>query len=259
MLEFLWSGWAGMAALCLFAAVWQAGHEAYGPFILASPLETLRAIVVLGHDPAAWRVAWVTLQRACKGFLLVVFAGGAVGVVAGYFPGVMRITSPLVTVLLGVPPIAWIVLTMIWFGGSDATVASVILAACFPVVFLGAARGIVTRDLGLDRMAEAFGAGPVKRFLAIGLRQTMTTGFPALSQALGGAFKVAVMAELFSNAGGIGSALADARSTLDIANVLAWIVIVTGLLMMVEYILIQPVKNELDHWRRAARPWGVKR
>ncbi len=259
MLEFLWSGWAGFAALCLFAAAWQAGHEAYGPFILSSPLETLRAIIVLGHDPDAWRVALVTFQRACTGFLLVIFTGGALGIVAGYFPATMRITSPLVTVLLGVPPIAWIVLTMIWFGGSDATVRTVILVACFPVVFLGAARGISTRDLRLDRMAEAFGAGPVKRFFTIGLRQTTTTLFPALSQALGGSFKVAVMAELLSNAGGIGSALADARSNLDIANVLAWIVIVTGLLMMVEYILIQPVKNKLDRWRRAARQSAVKR
>ncbi|MEM8663192.1 MAG: hypothetical protein AAGF49_03600 [Pseudomonadota bacterium] len=42
VLSFLWSGWAGLAALSLLAAVWQAGHEAYGPFILSSPLDTLR-------------------------------------------------------------------------------------------------------------------------------------------------------------------------------------------------------------------------
>jgi NitT/TauT family transport system permease protein len=28
ILEFLWSGWAGLAALRLLAAAWQAGHEA---------------------------------------------------------------------------------------------------------------------------------------------------------------------------------------------------------------------------------------
>ncbi|WP_422378916.1 ABC transporter permease [Roseibium sp.] len=259
VLEFLWSGWAGAAALCLFAAAWQAGHEAYGPFILTSPVETLRAIGVLAISQEAWSVALTTLQRAITGFLLVTGVGGCLGLVAGYSPASMRVASPLVTVLLGVPPIAWIVLAMIWFGGSDATVRTVILVAALPVVFLGAARGIATRDRGLDRMAQAFGAGPIRRFFSVGLRQTTTTLFPALALALGTSFKVAVMAELLANAGGIGGALADARTNLDIANALAWVVISVVLLILVEYALVHPVKGEIDRWRRAAQPWGIKR
>ncbi|WP_347268452.1 ABC transporter permease subunit [Paracoccus sp. (in: a-proteobacteria)] len=259
VLDFLWSGWAGLAGLALLAALWQAGHEAYGPFILTSPQETIRAAIALAQDPEAWAVAGLTLQRALSGFALVTVAGMALGLAAGYLPAVMRLLQPLVTVLMGVPPIAWIVLAMIWFGGSDATVRVVILVSALPVVYLGAAQGIVTRDRGLDRMAEAFGAGPVRRFLTVGLRQTTTTLFPALALALGTAFKVAVMAELLANAGGIGGALADARINLDIATALAWVVIAVALLIAVEYSLVQPVKAEIDRWRRAAQPWGVKR
>ncbi|MEM8587259.1 MAG: ABC transporter permease subunit [Pseudomonadota bacterium] len=259
MLQFVWSSWAGLAALCLLAAVWQAGYEAYGSFILTSPLDTLREIGLLAADPDAWTVALTTLQRALTGFVLVALAGTVLGVAAGYSPATLRITRPLVTVLLGVPPIAWIVLAMIWFGGSDATVRTVILVAALPVVFVGAAQGIVTRDRGLDRMAQSFGAGPVRRFLTVGLRQMTTTLFPALTLALGTAFKVAVMAELLANAGGIGGALADARINLDIAQALAWVVISVTLLIIVEYALVQPVKGEVERWRRAERPWGIKR
>ena len=259
ILHFLWSGWVGLAALCLLAAAWQAGHEAYGPFILTSPLETLREIGALATDPRAWAIAIVTLQRAVTGFGLVAIAGVVLGVAAGYSAATMRIATPLITILLGVPPIAWIVLAMIWFGGSDATVRTVILVAALPVVFMGAARGIETRDRGLDRMAQAFGAGPVRRFLTVGIRQTTTTLFPALALALGTAFKVAVMAELLANAGGIGGALADARTNIDIAQALAWVVIAVALLLVVEYTLVQPVKGEIDRWRHAAQPWGVKR
>lgn len=259
VLHFVWSGWAGLAALCLLAAVWQAGHEAYGPFILTSPLATLAEIGQLATDPDAWTIALLTLQRAITGFALVTAAGVLIGIAAGYSPATMRIATPLITVLLGVPPIAWIVLAMIWFGGSDATVRTVIVVTALPVVFLGAARGIATRDRGLDRMAQAFGAGPVRRFLTVGLRQTTTTLFPALALALGTAFKVAVMAELLSNAGGIGGALADARINIDIAQALAWVVIAVILLLIVEYTLVQPVKGEIDRWRHAAQPWGVRR
>lgn len=257
--QFVWSGWAGLAALCLLTAVWQAGHEAYGPFILTSPLATLSEIGRLAGDPDAWAIALLTLQRAVTGFALVMSVGIGLGIAAGYSPATMRIATPLITVLLGVPPIAWIVLAMIWFGGSDATVRTVIVVAALPVVFMGAARGIATRDRGLDRMAQAFGAGPIRRFLTVGLRQTTTTLFPALALALGTAFKVAVMAELLANAGGIGGALADARINIDIAQALAWVVIAVILLLIVEYTLVQPVKGEIDRWRRAAQPWGVKR
>jgi len=259
ILHFLWSGWAGLAALCVLAAAWQAGHETYGAFILASPLATLREIGGLALEPESWSTAAMTLQRAVTGFALVAVAGVVLGVAAGYSPAALRITAPLITILLGIPPIAWIVLAMIWFGGSDATVRTVIVVTALPVVFLGAAHGIATRDRSLDRMAEAFGAGPLRRFLTVGLRQTTTTLFPAFALALGIAFKVAVMAELLANAGGIGGALADARINLDIAKALAWVVIAVAMLLLVEYTLVHPLKGEIDRWRRAAQPWGVRR
>ena len=259
VLQFLWSGWAGLAALSLLAAVWQAGHEAYGPFILTSPLETLREIGALAASQQAWAIAIVTLQRAVTGFALITIVGVTLGVAAGYSPSMLRVCAPLITILLGVPPIAWIVLAMIWFGGSDATVRTVILVAALPIVFMGAARGIATRDRRLDKMAEAYGAGPVRRFLSVGMRQTTTTLFPALTLALGTAFKVAVMAELLANAGGIGGALADARINIDIAQALAWVSVSVILLILVEYTLVQPVKGEIDSWRHAEQPWGVKR
>lgn len=259
MFDFLWSGWAGLAALSLLAALWQAGHEAYGPFILTSPLATAQAIGDLLYDPDAWRLAAITLQRALTGFLLVSSVGTVLGLIAGYSPATLRLAGPLIVVILGVPPIAWIVLAMIWFGGSDATVRLVILVSALPVVFLSVAQGIATRDRGLDRMVQAFGAGPVRRFLTVGLRQTTTTLFPALTLALGTSFKVAVMAELLANAGGIGGALAEARINIDIATALAWVCVSVALLIVVEYTLIHPVKSEIDRWRRAAQPWGVKR
>ena len=134
----------------------------------------------------------------------------------------------------------------------------VVVVATAPVVFIGAAEGIATRDRGLDVMAQAFGAGPFRRFLTLGWRQAATTLWPGLTLALGIAFKVAVMAELLANAGGIGGALAQARSDLDITRALAWVLIAVAALIAIEYALVQPVRAEFERWRRATQPWGVK-
>ncbi|MBK3736702.1 NitT/TauT family transport system permease protein [Azospirillum brasilense] len=257
--QFLWSGWAGLAGLALFAALWQAGHERYGDFILPAPLATLAAGLTIAGDPAAWELAGQTTLRAVEGFALAALAGAAGGLAAGYSPATMRLARPILTVLLGVPPIAWIVLAMIWFGSTDGTIITTVLVAATPVVFVGVAEGAVTRDRGLDDMARAFGAGPLARLTTLGLRHVAAFLFPALTVALGSAFKVAVMAELLANTGGIGGALAAARANLDVAEALAWVLIAVAGLIVVEHTLVHPIRSEFERWRNAARPWGVKR
>ncbi len=257
--RFVWSGWAGLAALFLSCALWQAGHEAYGSFILPSPLATLRGVVALASERANWSIAAATTARALEGFILASLAGTAAGVVAGYSAATLRLARPLVTLLLGVPPIAWIVLAMIWFGSTSGMVVTTVVIAALPLTFVGAAEGIMTRDRGLDDMARAFGAGPWARLSTLALRHVGAHIFPALVLALGTAFKVAVMAEVLANAGGIGGGLARARSNLDVSEALGWVLIAVAVLILVEYGIIRPVHAELERWREAAQPWGIKR
>ncbi|MBA3040998.1 MAG: ABC transporter permease subunit [Alphaproteobacteria bacterium] len=257
--RFLWSAWAGLAGLSVFAAAWQLGHEAYGSFILPSPAETLASLAALLRDEANWALVGATACRALLGFSVAAGIGTLVGVIAGYHPAVMRLMRPQVTLLLGVPPIAWIVLLMIWFGNGAGTVVATAAIACLPIVFIGAAEGVATRDRGLDDMARAAGVGPFTRLFRVALRQMLHALFPALVMALGTAFKAAVMAELMANAGGVGEALAVARANLDVAAALAWILLAVAALIGVEYGLLQPLRAEFETWREAARPWGVKR
>lgn len=257
--RFLWSGWAGLAALCLLAALWQLGHEAYGDFILPSPLTTLATLGALLQEPETWALTRLTVTRALEGFAAATLAGATTGFIAGYSPAALRLARPLITVLLGVPPIAWIVLAMIWFGASDATVAFTILVAAVPLVFIGVAAGIQTRDRGLDAMARAFGGSRWQRLRTLSLRHVAAHLFPALVLTLGTAFKVAVMAELLANVGGIGGELARSRANLDVAAALAWVLIAVAALILVEYGVVHPVRAELERWRRAAEPWGIKR
>ncbi len=257
--RFLWSGWAGIAGLSLLATVWQLGHEAYGDFILPAPLATFAAVLSLLESTDTWSTAFETTRRAVKGFVMAGSVGVLIGVAAGYSAAMQRLAGPILTVVLGVPPIAWIVLAMIWFGSSDGTVMTTVVIATSPIVLVAAMEGVATRDRGLDDMAKAFGAGPIRRCLAVGMRQVGAHLFPALSIALGTAFKVAVMAELLANVGGVGGALARARAHLDVATALAWILLAVAALILIDHGVLRPLRSEAERWRDAARPWGVRR
>jgi NitT/TauT family transport system permease protein len=257
--RFLWSGWVGVAGLALFAALWQQGHEAYGDFILPSPIATLHATTDLLRSDETWRLAGATTTRAIQGFLLTAVLGGVMGLAVGYSAAAMRLARPLLTIVMGVPPIAWIVLAMIWFGSSAGTILTTTVVASFPLVFANVAEAVATRDRALEDMAKAFGAGPLRRLWTIVIRHVTGQYFPALAVALGSTFKVAVMAELLANINGIGVALAMSRANLDVAQSIAWVVIIVATIFIIEYGIVQPIRAELERWREAARPWGVKR
>ena len=99
----------------------------------------------------------------------------------------------------------------------------------------------------------------LQRFYHLSLRHLAAHLFPALAVALGTAVKVAVMAELLTNTGGIGTELANARARLDVTAAMSWVLIAVALLLVLEYALLQPIRSQLERWRSAAQPWGVKR
>jgi NitT/TauT family transport system permease protein len=149
------------------------------------------------------------------------------------------------------PPIAWLVLAMLWFGAGDGTPVFTVFVACLPVVFIGALQGTRTLDHHLKDMARAYRLPWRMRLLDLYLPHVAAYLFPAWITALGSSWKVAVMAELLATSDGVGAALAVTRSHLDTSASLAWICAVVGSLLALEYALLEPIKRELERWRGA--------
>lgn len=59
------------------------------------------------------------------------------------------------------------------------------------------------------------------------------------------------MAELLSANDGVGAALAVSRAQLDMSATLAWIGAVVLVLLALEYLVLEPIKREIESWRDA--------
>lgn len=249
---YLWSGWGAVASLCLLLAAWEAASLAWGPLVLPDPAATFGVLHTLAAEGGLWQELALTGQRASTGLLLAMALGSAAGLGAGLSMTAASIARPLVTLLLGTPPIAWLVLAMLWFGTGHGTPVFTAFVACVPVVFIGAMQGARTLDHHLKDMARALRLPWTLRLTDVYLPHMLSYLFPAWINALGTAWKVTVMAELLSSADGVGAALAVSRSQLDMAATLAWVAAVVLTLLAVEYLLLEPVKRELEKWREAA-------
>ncbi len=147
------------------------------------------------------------------------------------------------------PPIAWLVLAMLWFGMGDATPVFTVFIACFPIVFAGAMQGARTLDNQLKKVALAYHLPWHMLLTDLYFPHVMSYLFPAWITALGTSWKVVVMAELLSTTDGVGAALATSRAQLDTATSLAWVAAVLGLLLAAEYLFLEPLKRRVERWR----------
>lgn len=246
---YLWGGWSAIASLCLLLAAWEGVAVVYGPLILPDPAVTFARLHAIFVGGDAWPELAITARRAMTGLALAVAVGSLLGLAAGVSMTASMMARPLVTVLLGMPPIAPLVLAMLWFGVGDGTPVFTVFIACFPVIFAGALAGTRTLDHHLKDMAAAFRLPARMKLFDLYLPHVVSYLFPAWITALGTAWKVVVMAELLSSAEGIGAALAVSRSHLDMPTTLAWIAAVVLALLAVEYLLLEPVKREVERWR----------
>lgn len=249
---YLWSGWGAIASLLLFLAAWEWASLHYGELILPDPRAAFGTLAELFTSGAAGPELATTARRALAGFALALLAGSALGLAAGVSMTASMMSRPIVTVLIGTPPIAWLVLALLWFGAGDGTPIFTVFVACLPIIFVGAMQGARTLDGQLKDMASAYRLPPLMRFVDVYLPHVVSYLFPAWITALGISWKVVVMAELLASSDGVGAALAVSRSHLDTAATLAWITAVVGLLLAVEYLLLEPIKREVERWRMPA-------
>ncbi|CAA7616220.1 ABC transporter permease [Magnetospirillum sp. SS-4] len=249
-LDYMWGGWGAASSLLLLTALWEAGHAAYGTLVLPSPRDTVASLWDMSAAGKVLPAILETSRNALGGFLSATVAGGILGGMAGASDMMRRLLQPIATLLLGIPAIAWVVLALLWFGGTGAAVSFTVLITTAPIVFAGAAQGARTLDGSLRRMARSFRVPATTLIRDVYLPHMLSYLFPALATGLALSWKVTVMAELLSGAGGIGDGLAVARVQVDTVKAMAWVLAVVGLLLAVEYLMLEPIRRHLQVWRR---------
>ena len=155
--HYLWSGWGSLASILILFAAWELAAQQLGSLILPAPREALGSLANLLDRGETWSDLLATTRRALAGFGLSMLAGSVLGGLAGVSVTASMMSRPIVTLLVGTPPIAWLVLALLWFGAGDGTPIFTVFIACFPIIFVGAMQGTRTLDGQLKEMARMFG------------------------------------------------------------------------------------------------------
>lgn len=248
--DYLWGIFPALVSLFAFIALWQYGHASLGAMLIPAPdVVFARAVNILANASERQNVI-LTLYRASIGISLALTIGISAGLIAGSSRTLSLLTRPIITVLLGTPPIIWVVLAIFWYSMGSTSVIFTVTITTLPLVFAAAQMSVMTLPTPLSEMLSSYRVPLARRLKAFYLPHILRQLLPALIVAVGTGLKITVMAELLGSNDGIGSAIGSARAMLDTVDVMAYVVLIVTIIMSIEYGLLEPLRRLFDVTRR---------
>lgn len=236
------------ASYLLFLAVWQAAAWGIGnPVLLPSVGATIDAAVqLIGNGTLAADVL-ASLKRVVLGFAIAAAIGIPMAMVLAYFQILRRLMMPIVQLLRPIPPIAWIPLSVLWFGIGDPPSYFITAIAAFFPIFLNAFQGGISVEQRHFHAAQFLGAGQRALILRIMVPSAMPFIWTGVIVGLGQSWMAVVTAELIAAQSGLGYMIQNSRINLETASVLVGMITIglLGSLMVVG----------LRHLEKYVLPW----
>jgi len=241
----LWIGTASVAALVI---LWQLASTLWRPSILfPTPLKTLAALVAMVREGALPHHVGVSLVRIGIGFAAGTLVGVPIGLAMGLFRPVFIGLEPYVQFFRFVPPVAWIIPAILWFGIGETSKIFLIFYTTVFLVLLNTMVGVAAVPRNQIRSARCFGAGPGQLFLLVSLPATVPYILTGMRLAMGNSFAAVVGAEFIAAQSGLGFLIVESGTWMATDRMFAGM-LTLGLLGIAA-----------DHlFRAAVRTWAAR-
>lgn len=137
-----------------------------------------------------------------------------IGIAMSWWPLVEEQLDPVLEILRPVPPLAWIPLSILWFGIGDTQNEFIIFLGIFFPILLNTVTGVKGIEPNLVRAARCLGAPEWKILWRVVLRAALPQIMTGVRVGLGVGWMALVAAELVGAISGLGFMINDARTIL---------------------------------------------
>jgi NitT/TauT family transport system permease protein len=200
----------GFVILLLLA--WQVGASRQAVHLLPGPLEVARGIVELAQRGLLLRYIVASLFRVTWGYVSAAIIAIPLGLAIGWYRRAEMGLNPLIQIFRPISPLAWIPISILWFGvGDTAAIFLIFLASFLPltVTSMNAVSSIPAVYVNAGRNFGLSNASLVYRVLYPAVIPQLILG---MRITLGIAWLVVVAAEMIAVNSGLGFLIVDARN-----------------------------------------------
>ncbi len=214
---------AGLPNLMLLAVLvlfWQFAAKVWLPRIDANmavlmPAPSTIAVTAAGMI-ASGELFYHLMASLTREAAAFVFAASAIplGIAMGWWRLVYNQVNPIMEILRPIPPLAWIPLSILWFGIGDEQNEFIIFLGMFFPILVNTIVGVKNIEPNLVRAARSLGAPEYKVLWRIVLKGALPQIITGIRIGLGVGWMALVAAELVGASSGLGFLINDARSML---------------------------------------------
>jgi NitT/TauT family transport system permease protein len=150
-----------VVTVAIFIGVWHLAALSYhSDLLLPPPLKTITALWRALQDLSVLKNLALTLRRVLTGFGIACAIGLPVGFAMGTSKVFFQVLDPVISSVRQVPMMAWVPLTIIWFGlGDGPTLFLIAMVGIFPVI-LNTIAGVRAISPTYYHAARSMGSGP---------------------------------------------------------------------------------------------------
>ena len=240
-----------LLSIAVFFAMWKlaALSSIFPPYLFPPPEDV---IVGFAHSLLRGKLVvhiLVSLQRVFIAFLLAAAIGIPWGMAMGQSNAIRGLMSWYVRAMLCLGGIAWIPLSILWFGLTDTARIFVILMGSLPPVIINTMEGFRSVDPNYVKAAKTLGASSTAVFRTVVLPASLPYIISGLRLSLGFGFRVMIAAELIAAPAGLGYLLESARAIGKTYEVIMVMLVIVGLVMLIEDVGFKLLEKKLLKWR----------
>ena len=228
-----------------------------GAEILPPPSIILRKLWSLSwEDGVLFRHLSRSLYRLAAGYLLAMGMGIAVGTLLAVQETVRDMFSPILSLLISVPTIAWVPVLLITMGLGDRTVITAIFLGGFFAIAYNTMRGIEMVSKDQVNAARLMGVNGVKLFFSVLLPGSLVSVIAGLRLGIGYSWRALVGGEMLSALveWGVGKMTYQARFWNDLAVMFVGLIVIGLSGFLLDRILLKWLeKATVEKWGMLAR------
>jgi NitT/TauT family transport system permease protein len=257
----------GLIVPALLLAMWHVLSQSgvFRPEILPSPWAVAQRWVsyLTPQDALAPHYDWLawlnssemlsdvysSLYRVLAGFAIGAGLALPLGLMMGTNKWVYALFDPIVQFLRPIPPIAYIPLSILWFGlGNPPALFLISIGSFFPLL-LNTIAGVRQVDSIYIRAARNLGASPYTLFRRVIIPAAMPYILTGARIGIGTAFIVVIVAEMIAVNSGLGYRILEAREYLWSDKVVAGMITI-GMLGLALDLVVMRLNTYLLRWHR---------
>jgi len=237
---------AVMGTLCV---AWFFAARMIGkPLVLPDFIETMTEFFTAWVNKRTMTNMGITLGRVLLGSFYGLILGTILGLLMGYSDKVMMLLSPFVNSIRQVPIMAWVPLSIIWFGlGEGPTIFMIFMSAVFPLI-INTISGVTGIDRNFINAARSMGASTPAIFRDVIIPGAMPAFLTGLRLAVGSGWMSVICAEFIATSKGFGYLMIEAQERMQTSKLYA-LMIMSAIVGFAMDQLIRWVERKLTGWR----------